>query len=128
MIVYFKYFIIMIFITSVIGYIFTVFREKIYLKNHMIVINKKSVTQEHLNEADLKEFVFDGNRVKSGDEVKVVLRDKKKLEGIIIGAKRKEKAIILVTHADEVKKLKIDNIIKFKIISKYGKFFKKSVL
>jgi len=114
----------MLFITSVIGYIFSVLREKIYLKNHMIVINKKSVTQDHLNETDLKEFIFDGNKVKSGDEVKVVLRNKKKLEGIIIGAKRKERAIILVTHADEVKKLKIDNIIKFKVISKYGKFFK----
>lgn len=121
---HFKYFIIMLFITSVIGYIFSVLREKIYLKNHMIVINKKSVTQDHLNETDLKEFIFDGNKVKSGDEVKVVLRNKKKLEGIIIGAKRKERAIILVTHADEVKKLKIDNIIKFKVISKYGKFFK----
>lgn len=113
----------MLFIISIVGYIFSVLREKLYLKNNIIVINKKSVTQYHLEEADMKEFFFDGNRVKSGDEVKVVLKGNKMLGGIIIGAKQKERAIILVTHRDEVKKLDIDSIIKFKIISKYGKFF-----
>lgn len=123
MIVYIKYILIMFFIISVIGYIFSVLKEKLHLKNNMIVINKKSVTQNHLDEADMKEFVFDGNRVKSGDEVKVTLKGNKRLGGIIIGAAKKDRAIILVTHEDEVKKLNIDNIIKFKIISKYGKFF-----
>ena len=113
----------MFFFISVAGYILLVLREKFFLKNNMIVINKKSVTQDHLDEADMKEFVFDGNRVKSGDEVKVVLKGNKRLEGIVIGAKKRDRIIILVTHKDEVKKLNIDNIKKFKIISKYGKFF-----
>lgn len=90
----------------------------------MIIINKKSVTQEHLDETDMKEFILDGCRIKAGDEVKVVLNDKKRFSGIIIGAKRKERAILLVTYKDEVKKLCIDNIVKFRVISKYGKFFK----
>lgn len=113
----------MLFIISIIGYILTVLKEKLHLKNNMIVINKKSVTQNHLNEADMKEFVFDGNKVKSGDEVKVTLKGNKRLGGIIIGAAKKDRAIILVTYEDEVKKLNIDNITKFKIISKYGRFF-----
>ncbi len=123
MFIYFKYLIIMLFIISVVGYILSVLREKLFLKNNMIVINKKSVTQDHLDEADMKEFIFDGNRVKSGDEVKVVLKGNKRLEGIVIGARKRDRIIILVTHKDEVKKLSIDNIKKFKIISKYGKFF-----
>ena len=109
---------------SISGYVFSVLKEKICLKNNMIIINKKSVTQEHLDETDMKEFILDGYRIKAGDEVKVVLNDKKRLAGIIIGAKRKERAILLVTYKDEVKKLCIDNIIKFRVISKYGKFFK----
>ena len=112
----------MLFLTSVVGYILSVIREKLCLKNNMIVINKKSVTQEHLNEAEMKEFFFDGNTVKSGDEVKVLLKSNKKLEGIVIGAKRIDGIIILVTHKDEVKKLNVDSIIRFKVISKYGKF------
>lgn len=114
----------MLFIVSVFGYIFSVMKEKIYLKNNMIVINKKSVTQEHIDEADMKEFIFDGHKVKSGDEIKVTLKGNRKIEGILIGAKRKDRSMFIVTHKDEVKKFAIDNIKKFKIISKYGKFFK----
>ena len=114
----------MLFIVSVFGYIFSVMKEKIYLKNNMIVINKKSVTQEHIDEVDMKEFIFDGHKVKSGDEIKVILKGNRKIEGILIGAKRKDRSMFIVTHRDEVKKFAIDNIKKFKIISKYGKFFK----
>lgn len=90
----------------------------------MIVINKKAVTQNHLDKTDIKEFTFDGSRVKAGDEIKVTTIFKEKFEGILIGAIRKERAILLVTHRDQIKKFKIDTISKLKIISKYGKFFK----
>ena len=36
----------------------------------------------------------------------------------------KDNEIILVTHKDEVKKLKVDTIRKIKVVSKYGMFFK----
>ncbi len=120
---YIKIILFMLFILSVLGYIFVVIKEKIYLKNNIIVINKKSVTPKHIKEADIKEFMLDGNKIKAGDEVKVLLRGNKKLKGIIIGAKRKDRSILMVTHNDEVKKFNIENIIRFKIISKYGKFF-----
>lgn len=114
-----------LFVVSITGYILSVLKEKIYLKNNMIVINKKSVTQKHIDEADMKEFIFDGHRVKSGDEIKVILKGNKIIHGILIGAKRQERAILMVTHSDEIKKICIDNVKKFRIISKYGKFFKK---
>lgn len=114
---------IILFIGSVFGYIFAILKEKLYLKNNIIVIDKKAVTQEHLEEADMKEFILDGLRVKSGDEIKVTTKEKKNYNGILIGAKKKDKKILIVTHTDEIKQFEIDNISKFKIISKYGRFF-----
>lgn len=105
------------------GYILVVLREKNYLRNNLIIIDNKAVTSQHLKRADMKEFIFDGERVKSGDEVKVVTNAEDTFVGILIGAVKKERAILMVTHGNEIKQLKIDNILKFKIISKYGKFF-----
>jgi len=117
-------FLIILLIGSTFGYIVTVLKEKMYLKNNIIVINKKSVTEKHINDADAKEFVLDGNKIKAGDEVKVSLKNNKKLKGIIIGARKRDHSILMVTYDDKIRNLNIDNIIKFKIISKYGKFFK----
>lgn len=114
---------IMLFIISVIGYILVVLKEKIYLKNNMIIIDNKHVTQEHLDETDLKEFFLDGKKIKAGDEIKVITKSKDKFIGTIIGAIQKEKSILMVTHSNRVLSFKIDNILQFKIISKYGKFF-----
>lgn len=114
---------IILLITSISGYILVVLKEKIYLKNNMIVIDKKTVTQSHLDKTDIKEFVYGGARIKSGDEIKVVTKTKEKYQGILIGIIKKEKSILLVTHKDQIKKFEIDEIKKFKVISKYGKFF-----
>ena len=114
---------IILLIGSVFGYIFAILKEKLYLKNNMIVIDKKVVTQDHLNATDMKEFIIDGIRLKAGDEIKVTTKEKKNYNGILIGAKKKEKKIVIVTHKDEVKQFAVENISKFKIISKYGKFF-----
>lgn len=113
----------MLFIPSFLGYLFVIIKEKIYLKNNIIVIDKKVVTQDHLNETDMKEFVLDGLRAKAGDEIKVITKENEKYNGILIGAKKHEKSILMVTHRDEIKLFKIDNILKFKIKSKYGRFF-----
>jgi len=114
---------IILFITSVFGYIFSTLKEKLYLKNNIILIEKKVVTQEHLNDTDMKEFVIDGLKVKSGDEIKLITKQKKSYIGILIGAKKKDKEILIVTHNDEIKNVKVENILKFKIVSKYGRFF-----
>ncbi len=114
----------MLLTVSVIGYICVVLKEKFYLSNNIIVIENKVVTDECLNEADIKVFALGGENVKSGDEVRVILAGNKKVSGIIIGAKKKENLLLLVTHDDKVEKLSINKIKKFKIISKYGRFFK----
>ncbi len=123
LIIYIQRVLFVLLLANILGYILVVLKEKIYLKNNMIVIDKKNVTQNHLEEADMKEFILDGTRVKSGDEIKVVTIAKEKIEGILIGAIKKERAILLVTHNDQIKKFDIDNILKFKVVSKYGKFF-----
>lgn len=123
LIIYIQRILFVLLLANILGYILVVLKEKIYLKNNMIVIDKKNVTQNHLEEADMKEFILDGTRVKSGDEIKVVTIAKEKIEGILIGAIKKERAILLVTHNDQIKKFDIDNILKFKVVSKYGKFF-----
>lgn len=114
---------IMLFIVSCFGYIFVILKEKIYLKKNIILIDKKSIKQEHIDEADMKEFVLDGNKMKSGDEIRLITREKRKYNGILIGANKLEKKIMIATHKDEIKSFNIDNIFKLKVISKYGKFF-----
>lgn len=115
---------IMLFIVSSFGYFFVILKEKIYLKRNIILIDKKSIKQEHIDETDMKEFVLDGNRMKSGDEIKLITREKRKYNGILIGAKKEENKILIVTHKDEIKSFNIDNIFRLKVTSKYGKFFK----
>ena len=123
LLIYIQRILFILLIANILGYVLVVLKEKIYLKNNMIVIDKKTVTEDHLKEADMKEFTLDGTRVKSGDEIKVVTIAKEKIQGILIGAIKKEKAILLVTHRNQIKKFDIDNISKFKVVSKYGKFF-----
>jgi hypothetical protein len=119
---YIKNILILAFILNVIGYILVVLKEKLYLKNNIIVIDKKSVTEEHLNAANMKEFILDGTRVKAGDEIKIITLAKDRFEGILIGAIKQERSILMVTHSDEIKKLDIDSILKLKVISQYGRF------
>lgn len=116
---------IMLLIVSILGYILVILKEKFYLKNNIILIDKKSVTQDDLDTTDLKEFFIDGTRLKAGDEIKVITKYKNSIIGILIGAIKKENSILLVTHSNKVLRLKIDNILQLKIISKYGKFFTK---
>lgn len=114
----------MLFAVSLIGYILVVIKEKIYLRQNLIVIDSKSVTQEYIDETDLKEFIISGTEIRAGDEVKVILSGNKKMTGIIIGANKKENLILMVTHDDQIKRFNVNKIKKLKIVSKYGRFFK----
>ena len=94
MIYHIKTILIVALIINIIGYILVVLKEKLYLKNNIIVINKKSVTEDHLKAADMKEFILDGTRVKSGDEIRIVTLAKDRFEGILIGAIKQERSYI----------------------------------
>ncbi|WP_242866791.1 hypothetical protein [Abyssisolibacter fermentans] len=113
----------MLLLVSICGYILVVIKEKLYLRKNIILLDKKSVTQKHINEADIKEFLLDGNRLKTGDEVKVILKNKNTISGVIIGAIKKENQLLIVTHNDEVRKFSIGIIKQIKVVSRYGKFF-----
>lgn len=123
LLIYIQKVLIVLFTVSIFGYILTVLKQKFYLKNNIIVIENRAVTQEELDKADMKQFVLNGKEAKSGDEVKIITDNNDKYEGTLIGIVRKEKALLMVTYNDEIKELKLDNIEKFKIICKYGKFF-----
>lgn len=113
----------MLFLVSIIGYILVVIKERLYLNDNMIVLGKKSVTQEHIDETDMKFFSIGGTRLKSGDEIRVILSNNNKVEGIVIGAKTKNKELLLVTYNDEIKSFEVEKIKRIKVVSKYGCFF-----
>ncbi|AFS78711.1 hypothetical protein Curi_c17040 [Gottschalkia acidurici 9a] len=117
-------FLITMFLVCIIGYVLVVIKEKINLMDNTIIIDKKSVTQDCIDEAEIKIFMLGGQEIRSGDEVKITLPGNEMIEGIVIGAKIKQNELMLVTHRDEVKKFKVDKIKRVKIISKYGRFFK----
>lgn len=108
---------------SVLGYILVVIKEKIYLRSNTILIDNKVVTHDHLEETDINEFLIGDLRVRSGDEISLVLHNNKKFKGIVIGAKKRENLLMLVTHSNKILRLKVNSINKIRIISKYGKFF-----
>ena len=114
---------IMLFIVSIIGYILVVMKERFYLSENVIVLGKKSVTQELIDETDMKFFSIGGINIKSGDEIRIILSNNNKVDGIVIGAKAIEKEILLITHKDEIKSFSIEKIKKVKLLSKYGSFF-----
>lgn len=120
---YFETIIIMLFIVSIIGYILSVLKEKLYLNKNIIYIDKKSVTKEHIEKTDIKEFSIGEVKVKAGDEVKFILSQDKNITGIVIGAIKNENSIVIVTHKDRIIKFTVDKIKKIRVISKYGKFF-----
>lgn len=108
---------------SLLGYSLMVMKEKYYLKNNVIIIDNKHISQEEIEDTDMQEFFLDGTRLKAGDEISVVTKSSEKFKGVVLGAVQREQSIKLVTYANEVIKLKIESIKQFRIMSKYGKFF-----
>lgn len=108
---------------SVLGYSLTVLKEKYYLKNNIILIDNKHISQDEIDDTDMQEFFIDGTRLKAGDEITVITKTKEKFRGVVLGAVQKEQSIKLVTQANEIIKLRIETIKQFRIMSKYGKFF-----
>lgn len=113
----------MMLFASLLGYSLMVMKEKYYLKNNVIIIDNKHISQEEIEDTDMQEFFLDGTRLKAGDEISVVTKSSEKFKGVVLGAVQREQSIKLVTHANEVIKLKIESIKQFRIMSKYGKFF-----
>ncbi len=108
---------------GILGYTLVVLKEKFYLKNNIIFIDNRYISQDEIEDTDMQEFFLDGTKLKAGDEISIMTKSKEKFKGILIGAIHSDQSIKMVTYANEVIKLKIESINQFKIMSKYGKFF-----
>ena len=114
----------MLFLVTILGYFLVTIKEKYYLLNNMIMIDCKGVTQEDLNEVELKHFKLGKAEIMAGDEMKICIYKNHKLQGTVLGAKMTNNSILMITDHQKVEAISIKDIKNFKIISKYGKFFK----
>ncbi|MBN2897197.1 MAG: hypothetical protein JXO44_00370 [Clostridia bacterium] len=108
---------------SIFGYLFSVIKEGVDIVNEEVHISSKRVTQQIVDDLDYKVFRLGKTRLMIGDEIKIYLKDKKLIRGIVVGARKKTNALCIVTEKDEVMELKIASIKKLKVITKYGKLF-----
>ncbi|SCX87223.1 hypothetical protein [Alkaliphilus peptidifermentans] len=111
-----------LFALFLLGYAFTVIKEKYYLSNQIIFLDYKNLEPEDLNRVDIKHFMLGTIEIMAGDEVKVLLENSARIKGTVLGVIKKENSISIISPQG-VKNLKVNSIKKLKIISRYGKFF-----
>ncbi|WP_243136854.1 hypothetical protein [Alkaliphilus serpentinus] len=109
--------------TTIIGYVFTVVKERYYLKNNIIFLDHKNLQAEDLEKVDVKHFMLGSLEIMSGDEVKIKLEDSASISGIVLGVIKQKNSISIITKSHGVKNLEVSAIKKMKIISRYGRFF-----
>lgn len=110
-------------LVSIIGYVFSVLREKMDLFNNRVVIKSKNVSQHILDKIDLKIFKLGNIKLTIGDEIRIYLKNNKFVQGTLIGAKKKDNCLCLVTKEDELVELNIKTIRKLKVMTRYGRLF-----
>ncbi len=108
---------------SVFGYLFSVIKEKLDLKNQRVSIRSKSVTQDLIDDVDFKVFKLGERRLNIGDEISVRLKNNNMVKGTLIGAKKVENALCIVTSEDELLDVHVARIKKLRVTLKYGRLF-----
>ena len=53
-------------LATVFGYVVVVMKEKLYLKGNTIIIDKKSVTQDFIDQAEIKVFMLGTEEIRTG--------------------------------------------------------------
>ncbi|WZL74764.1 hypothetical protein QBE52_08765 [Clostridiaceae bacterium 35-E11] len=124
-ILYLRDLLLMLFLVCGFGYLLTIIKEKYYLWHNTICIESKALSQQHVDDIDTKHFILGNVEVMAGDEMKINLYNNSSLKGIILGAKLGDNSLFIITSKDELRAINIQDIKRFKIISKYGKLFKK---
>lgn len=124
-ILYLRELLLMLLVVSIFGYLLTIIKEKYYLWHNTIFIESKILSQQHIDEVETKHFILGNVEVMAGDEMKIYLYNNSSLKGIILGARLGDDCLLIITSKDEIKSIDIQDIKNFKIISKYGKLFKK---
>lgn len=108
---------------SVIGYLFSALKETMDFNRAVVRFKSRKVTQNVIDQYDVKIFKLGGKRVNIGDEVKIVLDNEEQLKGFVLGAKKKLNALAVITELDEIVELNIRQIRKLRIVTKYGRLF-----
>ncbi len=111
----------LLFIVAIFGYLISILKEKHDLINNKVVFQSKTLTQRLVDEIDLKMFKLGNIRLTIGDQIKIYLKNNNSIKGIVLGAKTLENSLYILTLEDKIIELKVNNIRKLKIISRYGK-------
>lgn len=110
-------------LVSLCGYLFVLVRERLGLMKNQVFIKTQKLTQKHLDAIELKVFKLGRKVLYIGDELKIRLQDHGLIRGVLVGAKKKENSLIILTGEDEVLELNVKKIEKVQIIMKYGRLF-----
>lgn len=110
------------FFIAVLGFVVTFMIERYHLMQHKVPIKSKNVSQYYIDSLDYTYFRFGRHRLCIGDEVKIMIKGETFI-GVLLGAKRKEGLLCILTKADEVKEFSVKAISKFKVIHRYGRLF-----
>lgn len=96
--------------------------EKKNLMNFKIPIKSKKVTQTYIDSLDYTAFKLGKTRLNIGDEIKVITKAKT-FKGMLLGARKKDEALCLLSRDDEIQELSISSIYRLKVLQKYGRIF-----
>lgn len=110
-------------IVSFFGYLLSIIKEKTDFRNNKIIIKSKKINQNLVDDIDYKIFKLGNTKLNIGDEIKVYLRNNKLVKGTLVGARKKNNSLCVVTYEDEILELSITTIKKLKVTSKYGRIF-----
>jgi len=114
---------IILFIVSIFGYLISLLKEKYDLFNNRITFKSEKITQKFLDELDLKIFKLGNINLSIGDQIKIHLKNNNSIKGTVLGAKKKDNILCILTLEDKIIELNVSRIKRLRIISRYGRIF-----
>ena len=114
---------IVLFIVSIFGFLISLLKEKNDILNKRVTLNSKIISQKFLDELDLKIFKLGSINLAIGDQIKIYLKNNNFVKGTVLGAKRENNTLCLLTQEDKVLELNVNKIKRLRIISRYGRMF-----
>ncbi len=114
---------IVLFIVAIFGYLMSLLKEKYDVVNNRITFKSKKITQTFLDELDLKAFKLGNINLSIGDQIKIFLNNDNSVKGTVLGAKREDNILCILTLEDKIMELKVSKIKRLRILSKYGRIF-----
>lgn len=108
---------------SALGYVLAVLKEKMDLHHDQVHIPSRRVTQRDIDGVELKAFRVGKVKLMIGDQIKVYLKDSRQVRGTVLGARKRDNSLCLVTPQDEVVTLSVAAISRLKVLARYGRLF-----